>query len=108
MSSKDEQGVKITKGNHKRPYNPPAYDDQIVIAIQMLSEGKANEGQQTMALDWIVHELCKTYDLSYRPNEFGGDRDTVFAEGKRFVGLELVKMTKLKVGRMQHKEENYA
>lgn len=62
------------------------------MAVKALAAGNANEGQQQRALDWIVRTLCGTYDLTYRPDS---DRDSVFAEGKRFVGLQLVKQMKL-------------
>ena len=110
MSRKAEHGVQSRPGKPKgleaMPFIPPTYTDQIAIAIQMLAEGKANEGQQRMALDWIVNVLCGTYDLSYRPG-VDGVRNTDFAEGKRFVGLQIIKMTKIKIGRMQYKEENH-
>ena len=74
------------------PWHPAPYDDADTYAIKALAAGVANEGQQKRALDWIVNTLCATYDLSYRP---GSDRDTAFAEGKRHVGLQLVKLVKL-------------
>lgn len=78
------------------PWKPPKYEDSDVAAIQALANGEANEGQQQRALTWIIEELCKTYDLSYRPKS---QRDTDFAEGKRYVGTQLVTMTKLKLAR---------
>lgn len=52
-----------------------------------MNAGKASDGQQRLALKWIIERLCGTYDLSYRPDS---ERDTVFAEGKRRVGLQLI------------------
>lgn len=69
------------------PCVPPAAPKHITLALKALSHGNANEHQQRNALKWIVTDLCRTYDLSYRPSS---DRDTVFAEGKRFVGLQIV------------------
>jgi hypothetical protein len=77
-----------------QPWMPAPYDEADTYAIKALMAGKASEGQQQRALSWIINTLCGTYDLSFRPGE-GGDRDTVFAEGKRHVGMQLVKMTKL-------------
>jgi hypothetical protein len=70
------------------PWHPAPYIDADSYAIKALATGTANEGQQKRALDWIINTLCATYDLSYRP---GSDRDTAFAEGKRHVGLQIVK-----------------
>lgn len=77
-----------------QPWHPAPYDEVDTFAIKSLAAGTANSGQQQRALDWIVHTLCGTYDLSFRPGT-EGDRDTVFAEGKRHVGMQIVKMTKI-------------
>lgn len=79
------------------PYKPPLYENADVFAIQALAEGAATEDQQKRALNWIINDCCKTYDISYRP---GKPDDTVFAEGKRYVGTQLVMMTKLKIGKL--------
>lgn len=74
------------------PWLPPEYDIADTAAIQALARGDANAEQQPRALKWIVEALCRTYDLSFRPDS---QRETDFAEGKRFVGLQIVKHTKL-------------
>lgn len=72
------------------PWKPAAYDEADTYAIKALASGVANEGQQRRALKWIIETLCGTYDQPYRPgNE--GDRDTVFACAKMFVGQQIVK-----------------
>lgn len=72
------------------PWKPAAYDEADTYAIKALAAGVANEGQQMRALKWIIETLCGTYDQPYRPgNE--GDRDTVFACAKMFVGQQIVK-----------------
>ncbi len=71
----------------KAPWMPPTVPTHITLALKGLAAGNANDAQQRAALKWIIEELCRTYDLSYRP---GSDRDTALAEGKRFVGLCLV------------------
>lgn len=81
------------KDAHK-PWHPAAYDELITGAIKALAAGNASEPQQKRALSWIINEVCGTYDLSYRPGA-DGDRDTAFAEGARFVGMQIVKQTKL-------------
>lgn len=71
---------------------PAPYTEPDTMAIKALATGTASEGQQRRALDWIINTLCGTYDLSYRPDS---ERNTAFAEGKRFVGLQLIKQIKL-------------
>lgn len=85
----------------KKPISPAAahrpaeYEEADIYAIRALAAGNANESQQKRALDWIIHRAAGTYDLSYRPGGPEGDRETVFAEGRRFVGSQIVKLTKL-------------
>jgi hypothetical protein len=64
-------------------------------AIQALAHGVANEGQQKLALALIINKLCGTYDLSFRPGGLAGVRAADFAEGKRHVGNQIVRLTKL-------------
>lgn len=79
------------------PWRPPAFEDADVAAVQALERGNASPDQQKRALRWIIEKGAGTYDLSYRPGT-EGQRDTDFAEGRRFVGLQLVKLLKLKLG----------
>lgn len=85
---------------NEKPYQPAKYTDKEIIAIQALQAGNANEGQQIAALNWIINNVCQYYDLSFYPGE-GGRRDSDFAEGKRYVGAQIVKMMKLKTGGKQ-------
>jgi hypothetical protein len=68
---------------------PAPYDKDIVMAIRAVIAGKANEGQQQAAMDWIIQHASNYYDLSYRKND---SHATAFAEGRRFVGAQIVKM----------------
>jgi hypothetical protein len=74
------------------PYTPADYEPADVTAIQAMHRGDASPDLQRRALNFIINDLARTYDLSYRPDS---ERDTAFAEGKRFVGLQLVKFLKL-------------
>ncbi|MBZ9807691.1 hypothetical protein [Mesorhizobium sp. ESP-6-2] len=75
-------------------HSPAAYDKDILMAIRAVIAGKANEGQQQMAMDWIIHQVCNYYDLSYRSGGEDGRRATDFHEGRRFAGAQIVKMTR--------------
>lgn len=70
------------------PYRPPVVTQDLVWSLKGLNAGDADAGQQTLALHWIITELCKTYDFPFRPGE--NDRDTNVAIGKMFVGQQLV------------------
>lgn len=75
-----------------RPWHPEKYEPADVRAIKNLAMGEADEIEQARAFKWIVENLCRTYDQTYFPES---DRDSAFAEGKRFVGNALVKMLRL-------------
>lgn len=81
--------------NSSLPWSPADYESQHVRALQALAKGTCEEHQQIEILDWIINHACDTYGMSFRPDELGGARGTDFAEGKRFVGQQIVKMLKL-------------
>jgi len=64
----------------------------VVQAFKALHQGSADRVQQQLLIDFMLTDLCKTYDLSYQPDS---DRDTAFAEGRRFVGLQITKFIKI-------------
>lgn len=75
------------------PHAPSDWTEESVYSIRALYAGTANEGQQKTAMKWIEY-LCGVgdfEDMAYRPGE-DGRRATDFAEGKRFVGLQIRKM----------------
>lgn len=75
-------------------HSPAPYDKAVLTAIRACIAGKANEGQQKLAMDWIITKAANLYDMSYRPDGKGGARATEFHEGRRFVGNQIVKMTR--------------
>jgi hypothetical protein len=75
------------------PWVPAAYEDEDIRAMRALAAGVASDTQQKRALNWIVNDAAGYYDLSFRPGPDGA-RATDFAEGKRSVGAQIVKLTK--------------
>jgi hypothetical protein len=75
-----------------RPWRPPAYDLADVYAIKAVAAGTANEDQQRRAMQWIINKAAMTYDETYQPDSA---RDTDFAQGKAFVGRQIVKLINL-------------
>jgi hypothetical protein len=80
------------------PWLPPQWDPADAGALQALARGEAAPHQQQRAVQFVVNALCGTYDMSFRPE---GDRDTVFAEGRRFVGLQIVKLLNLNLSTLR-------
>lgn len=85
----------LAMGPSADPKLPPPYDGADIAALKALREGRADPHQQTLALEWIVHALCGTYDMPFRPGGEDGRRDTDFACGKQFVGQQIVKLINL-------------
>lgn len=76
------------------PWGEPEYSKADVIAIQRVAAGTGEESHQKRVIDILVNKIAETYNLSFRPDKDGGERATAFAEGKRFVGSQLVKLMK--------------
>lgn len=70
----------------KRPHFPTPFEKADVYALKALAAGVASESQQRRALEWII-KACGVADTTHFPDS---QRDTDFANGKRFVGLEIV------------------
>lgn len=81
------------------PFEPAAYTVADVAAVQAVARGDATKDQQQRALNWIIYEAAKAYDLDYRPDS----RDHAFASGKRFAGLQVVTMLKIDIGKLKQK-----
>ena len=75
------------------------YSIEIVGAIKAVN--RTPEGQK--ALKYIIEVLAGYYDLSYRAT----DRDTVFMEGRRFVGAQLVKLVNMDMQQLREKHDRY-
>lgn len=74
------------------PWKPAEYDPEDAAACQAVAHGRASPEQQVRAYRFILEQLALTYDLSYRSEL---PLDTAFAEGKRFVGLQMVKFANI-------------
>lgn len=89
---------RVPKAPRLEPWIPADWEPEEAYAVQAVMHGRADEAQQKRAMRFIVERVCATYDLSYRPTS---DRDTAFAEGKRHVGLQLVKFANLNIARVR-------
>lgn len=102
--------TKETRGKNKmlpamEPWKPAHYDIADAAAIQALARGDASPDQQKRALIWIVEVCSARSDMSFRPGA-GGDRDTIFAEGKRWVGIQVAKLANLNLMNMKKENQN--
>ena len=84
------------KPPERRPWHPVSWEKPEIAAVQALERGDANPEQQRTALNWIIMVAAGTYEETYYPDA----RDSDFAQGRRFVGLQIVKMLKLALSRL--------
>ena len=77
---------------------PPPYEIADAYAFQALQRGDASPSLQKRALDWLIHKAAATYDMSFHPEN---DKLTAFAEGRRFVGNQVLKMLLLDTNKMK-------
>ncbi len=73
------------------PYNPPKMSSAVVYAAKAVFAGEALKDQQRLFAEWLIIEVCRTRDLPWFPGGLEGDRDTSLANGKRFVGLAVLR-----------------
>lgn len=66
----------------------------ICSSLRALRAGTADADQQMMAIEFIVGTLCKRGDMTFIPGE-DGRRASDFAEGKRFVGNQIVRLANI-------------
>lgn len=67
----------------------PAISELDIAAMVACVNGNATPMQAKHAIDWIMREAARVHDLSF---QFGGDegrRLTDFAEGRRYVGMQI-------------------
>jgi hypothetical protein len=82
--------------------NPAPYELPDIAAMQALAAGAADSDQQKRALDWVINHAAGTYDLEYRSDA----RDHAFVSGRRFVGLQIVKMLKLNLMKFKENKQS--
>ena len=82
------------------PWKPVKYVKADVAAIQAMKRGEATADQQIRAIEYIVGTISDRNGMSFRPGP-DGDRDTAFAEGRRFVGNQIVKLTNLPMSKIK-------
>ena len=87
------------------PWQPAHWDDTDALAIQALERGTASDSQQQHALKFIVEVLAGTFDDPFRPGA-EGSRLTDYALGKRHVGLQIIKLLKVKLSALKPSQES--
>jgi hypothetical protein len=90
------------KSQPDRPWQMPHIEDADIFALQAVAKGIANDAQQQRAYDYVVRALCEPDRMTFWPGGEDGKRATDFAEGKRWVGVQLRRIEKM---RPDHRDE---
>jgi hypothetical protein len=84
------------KSQPDRPWQTPRIEDADIFALQAIAKGTASSAQQQRVYDYVVRTLCETDRMTFWPGGEDGKRATDFAEGKRWVGLQLRRIAKMR------------
>ena len=74
------------------PWRAAPYELADATAIKALFAGTANADQQKRGMTWIVRTVSGYHDEAFRPGGIEGERETIYALGKQFVGRQVVKL----------------
>lgn len=77
------------------PYFEVDYTAADVSAIQALAAGTATPDQQKRAYEWVMLQGARLREVSFQPDNAHA---SAFAEGRRFVGLQIAKLQTLRPG----------
>ena len=91
----------MPKSKASAPWMPVKYRKADAAALQAMRRGEATPDQQLRALEYIVETICDRNGMSFRPGGPEGARDTDFAEGRRFVGNQIVKLTNIPLNKIK-------
>lgn len=69
-----------------QPWHPAVWDADDVQGVKRMAE------QHPKAMRFVIEQVCGTYDETYFPDS---ERNSAYAQGKRKVGMELVKFINL-------------
>lgn len=91
----------------KAAWKPVDYEVADIYALKALGQGKASEGQQKRALDWILKYAAGRLDGNpYRSDADGGERETAFALGRNFVADQIEKLVGMPNELMQRMKDS--
>lgn len=83
--------------DHPCFHTPPILKSE-ALAIKALSQGKADEHQQVLALAVIIKKLARAYDVHFTPGEPDA---SAFLAGRGFVGQKLTKYINVSINDLE-------
>lgn len=80
---------------------PADFNHSDASAVQAWAAGKANEGQQKRAFDWILKKACGVPVWAFRADQ----RETDIALGRQFVGQQIMGLLNVNLSKLEKHEE---
>jgi hypothetical protein len=77
------------------PYFDVDYAAADVSAVQAWAAGTATPDQQKRAYEWVMFHGARVREVTFQPDNAHA---TAFAEGRRFVGLQIARLQTLRPG----------
>lgn len=77
------------------PYFEVDYLPADVSAVQAWAAGTATPDQQKRAYEWVMFHGARVREVTFQPDNAHA---SAFAEGRRFVGLQIAKLLSLSAG----------
>ncbi len=92
----------LDKIRGSRCFSTPKVTKREAQAIKALAAGEATEFEQKLALAVIVNKFSRPHDVTYVPDS---DSQSTFLSGRAFVGMKLLKIIKIPIGKLDINEE---
>jgi hypothetical protein len=83
------------------PYLPPRIAQEEAWAVKAFLAGKASEAEQGIVARLVLGKLSGIESFPHYPT----DRDTVFANGKRYVGHHLLRISRMEADQIAKLEK---
>ena len=62
----------------KHRASPPNYEKGVdIMAFEVKKMGKLSDRLESEAYEWVAYEICETYGLELKKNEYGYEQDVV-------------------------------
>jgi hypothetical protein len=81
------------QANITPPWQPIDTSVEELAAIHAMADGAANDRQQMLIIEWLMRATAVT-EMEFRPT---GERESNFAAGKRFVGLQFFTLARSRI-----------
>ncbi len=99
--SDQDRLAEALKTRAQRPDAPAHYTLADVAAVQALCRGEATDYQQKRVVEWLLYCAAGVHEHHFYPS----DRETAFSLGRKFVGDQFQKASKIDLALLRRNED---